>query len=202
MKDRILALAALLQAVEQVNLMANQGQAQTEPLAACINSLFVFDAADTEQVFGNRHQLKPGLKRLYSQLQGESSRDNAITRIALNVLQLERQFARNAKALAAVHDALQEIAAERDRLGATHPDVLAKLGKLYAEQVSPLGQKIMVQGNPVYLAQSQVVAEVRAALLAAVRAAVLWRQMGGSYWDLFLSRGRMTQAARELQGLV
>ena len=44
MKDRILALAALLQAVEQVNLMANQGQAQTEPLAACINSLFVFDA--------------------------------------------------------------------------------------------------------------------------------------------------------------
>jgi high frequency lysogenization protein len=202
MKDRVLALAALLQAVEQVNLMANQGQAQTEPLAVCIDSLFVFDATDTEQVFGNRHQLKPGLKRLYSQLQGESSRDNAITRIALNVLQLERQFARSKSALAAVHDALQEIAAERDRLGATHPDVLAKLGKLYADKVSPLGQKIMVQGNPVYLAQGQVVAEVRAALLAAIRAAVLWRQLGGSYWDLFLSRGRMVQAARELQGLV
>lgn len=201
MKDRVLALAALLQAVEQVNLMANQGQAQTEPLATCINSLFVFDAADTEQVFGNRHQLKPGLKRLYSQLNGESSRDNAVTRIALNVLQLERQFARNSNALAAVHDGLEEIAGDRDRLGATHPDVLARLGKLYADKVSPLGQKIMVQGNPVYLAQGQVVAEVRAALLAAIRAAVLWRQVGGSYWDLFLSRGKMTQAAHELLGL-
>jgi high frequency lysogenization protein len=200
MKERVLALAALLQAVEQVNLMANQGQAQTEPLAVCINSLFVFDAADTEQVFGNRHQLKPGLKRLYSQLTGESSRDDAVTRIALNVLQLERQFARNANALAAVHDGLQEIVPERDRLGATHPDVLARLGKLYADKVSPLGQKIMVQGNPVYLAQGQVVSEVRAALLAAIRAAVLWRQVGGSYWDLFLSRGKMTQAAHELLG--
>ena len=44
MKDRIIALAALLQAVEQVQLMANQGQAQTDPLATCINSLIAFDA--------------------------------------------------------------------------------------------------------------------------------------------------------------
>lgn len=201
MKDRVLALAALLQAVEQVNLMANQGQAQTEPLATCINSLFIFDADSTELVFGNRHQLKPGLKRLYSQLQGESSRDNAITRIALNVLNLERQFAKNEKVMSDVHENLQEIGLLSKELGATHPDVLAKLGKLYADKVSPLGQKIMVQGNPVYLAQSQVVAEVRAALLAAVRAAVLWRQVGGSYWDFFLSRGKMTLAAREIQGL-
>jgi high frequency lysogenization protein len=181
--------------------MANQGQAQTEPLATCINSLFMFDADSTEQIFGNRHQLKPGLKRLYSQLQGESSRDNAITRIALNVLNLERQFAKNEQAMSTVHEGLQEISALSKDLGATHPDVLAKLGKLYADKVSPLGQKIMVQGNPVYLAQSQVVAEVRAALLAAVRAAVLWRQVGGSYWDFFLSRGKMTQAARDIQGL-
>jgi high frequency lysogenization protein len=35
-------------------------------------------------------------------------------------------------------------------------------------------------------------------LLAAIRAAVLWRQMGGSYWDFFFSRGKMTKAAKEL----
>ena len=202
MKDRIIALAALLQAIEQVQLMANQGQAQTDPLSVCINSLFVFDATDCEQIFGNRHQLKPGLKRLYNQLQGDSSRDNAITRIALNVLHLERQFAKNPRIMQAVHEQLVQIKTESVELGVTHPDVLAKLGKLYADSVSPLGPKIMVQGNPVYLAQSQVVAEVRAALLAALRAAVLWRQMGGRYWDFFLSRGKMSQAARELQGLI
>jgi high frequency lysogenization protein len=201
MKDRIIALAALLQAVEQVQLMANQGQAQTDPLATCINSLFAFDAADAESVYGNRHQLKPGLKRLSAQLLGEGGRDNALTRIALNLLHLERQFQRKPAAMAEVHERLQRIRAGSAGQPVTHPDTLAALGTLYADTVSPLGPKIMVQGNPVYLAQAQVVAEVRAALLAALRAAVLWRQCGGSYWDFFLARGRMLQATRELQGL-
>ena len=202
MKDRALALAALLQAVEQVNLMANQGQAQTEPLATCINSLFVFDADQTEHIYGNRHQLKAGLKCLSNQLHGEAARDNTITRIALNVLHLERQFNRNPRAMQAVHAKLQDIKMQAEPSGATHPDILAALGALYAEKVSPLGPKIMVQGNPVYLAQAQVVSEVRAALLAAVRAAVLWRQLGGSYWDFFLSRRQLNEATRGLVGQV
>lgn len=201
MKDRIIALAGLLQAIEQVQLMANQGQAQTDPLQTCIGSLFVFDAADCESVFGNRHQLKPGLKRLLRQLEGGSGRDDSLTRIALNMLHLERQFNRHPDAMAAVHAELERIKNGLGDKALAHPDVLAELGRLYAEKVSPLGPKIMVQGNPVYLAQSQVVAEVRAALLAGLRAAVLWRQMGGSYWDFFLSRGKMAQAARQLQGL-
>ena len=202
MKDRALALAALLQAVEQVNLMANQGQAQTEPLATCINSLFVFDADQTEHIYGNRHQLKAGLKCLSNQLLGEAARDNTITRIALNVLHLERQFNRNPQAMHAVHAKLQDIKMQAETSGATHPDILAALGALYAEKVSPLGPKIMVQGNPVYLAQAQVVSEVRAALLAAVRAAVLWRQLGGSYWDFFLSRRQLNEATRGLLGQI
>ena len=43
-----------------------------------------------------------------------------------------------------------------------------------------------------------VVGAVRATLLAALRCAVLWRQVGGSYWDLLLSRRRMVDVAREL----
>jgi high frequency lysogenization protein len=199
MKDRVLALAALLQAIEQVNLMANQGQAQTEPLTTCIHSLFVFDADNAEQVFGSSTQLQPGLNRLYKQLQGESDRDNTITRTALNVLSLERQFSKNDRVMKMVHASLQQIRIESEAMGTTHPDILAKIGKLYADKVSPLGQKIMVQGNPVYLAQSQVVAEIRAALLAAIRAAVLWRQMGGSYWDFFLSRRKIIEITQELQ---
>ena len=55
----------------------------------------------------------------------------------------------------------------------------------------------MVQGNPHYLAQPGVVAEIRAILLAAVRSAVLWRQLGGSYWDFLLARKAMLQAVEE-----
>ena len=77
-------------------------------------------------------------------------------------------------------------------------DAVVRLGEVYAELVSPLGPKVMVAGNPVYLSQPGVVAEIRAALLAALRAAVLWRQVGGSWWDLLLSRRRMVETAKEL----
>mgnify|MGYP003589576645 CR=1 FL=1 len=42
-------------------------------------------------------------------------------------------------------------------------------------------------------------ARIRAALLAAVRAAVLWRQMGGSHLRLFFGRRRLAARARALQ---
>lgn len=46
-----------------------------------------------------------------------------------------------------------------------------------------------------------MVAEIRALLLAAVRSAVLWRQLGGSYWDFLFSRRAMLEAiSRRLRG--
>jgi high frequency lysogenization protein len=82
-------------------------------------------------------------------------------------------------------------------LGSAHPDVLSALGALYADTISHLRPKVMVHGNPHYLGQPGVVAEIRAILLAAVRSAVLWRQLGGSLWDLLLSRRAMADAASE-----
>ncbi len=52
----------------------------------------------------------------------------------------------------------------------------------------------MVQGNPHYLGQAGVVSEIRAPLLAAVRSAMLWRQVGGSQWQFLLGRRPMLEA--------
>ena len=196
MKDRVLALAGLLQAVRLVQQMANNGQAETRPLAACIDSLFHFDAESTEAVYGSAEDLEPGLRRLVAQLDG-SDRDAAQTRIATNVLRLERRFIAQAASVEAVRSELESISSQWRELGPTHPDLLARLGRLYAERISPLGPRVLVQGNPVYLTQPGVVGEVRATLLAALRSAVLWRQLGGSYWDVLVSRKAMVDLARD-----
>ena len=177
MKDRVIALAGLLQAVRLVQEMANNGQAESRPLAACIGSLFAFDADTPEAVY---------------------DRDAGQTRIAMNVLHLERRFMAAAGVADAVHQALLDIDRQREALGLSHPTILLRLGELYAERISPLGPRVLVQGNPVYLSQASLVGEVRATLLAALRSAVLWRQSGGSYWDFLLSRRRMVDIAREL----
>lgn len=197
MKDRALALAGLLQAVQLVQQMAQTGQAESAPLAASIDSLFRFDAETPEAVFDGAAKLRPGLERLAGQLDGGAGRDAALTRMAMTVLHLERKFINHPRAPGAVHDGLEEIARQREHFGASHPTVLARLGELYANEVSPVGPRVLVQGNPVYLGQPDVVGEVRATLLAALRAAVLWRQLGGSYWDFLVGRRALAQATRE-----
>lgn len=197
MKDRVLALAGLLQSVRLVQQMANNGHAEIRPLAACIGSLFRFDAESTEDVYGGAAELGPGLERVIAQLDG-SDRDTAQTRIAMNVMHLERKFMASPSTVDEVHKAIEEIERQSLHSGPTHPTVLAQLGELYASHISNLGPRVLVQGNPVYLSQATVVGEVRATLLAALRSAVLWRQCGGSYWDLLLSRRAMVETARSL----
>lgn len=197
MKDRALALAGLLQAVQLVQQMAQTGQAESRPLAACIDSLFRFDAESPEAVFDGADKLEPGLRRLLAQLEGGAGRDAGLTRMAMTVLHLERRFMRQPGAADAVHAALEEIGRQHAHWGPTHPTVLARLGELYARELSPIGPRVLVQGNPVYLGQPDLVGEVRATLLAAIRAAVLWRQLGGSYWDFLFGRRALVQATRD-----
>jgi high frequency lysogenization protein len=197
MKDRTLALAGLLQAIQLVQQMANNGQADSRALEASIGSLFRFDAEEAAEVFGGPASLRLGLQRVIAQLEGDG-RDTAQTRIAMSVLHLERRFMASGDAAGAVHAELEALQAQALADGAAHPEVLARLGELYAARIAPLGARVLVQGNPVYLSQPSVVGEVRATLLAALRAAVMWRQLGGSWWDLLLSRRRLVDAAQEL----
>ena len=195
--DRALALAGLLQCARLVQRIAQEGLFEDAELDAVLASVFRLDADSTEDVYGGVRALAPGLRRVVAQLDG-SDRDAAQTRMAMNVLHLERRFAGSPQAMQKVHEGLEALRRGREPWEPTHPEVLARLGELYAEVVSPLGPKVMVAGNPVYLSQAEVVAEVRAALLAALRSAMLWRQLGGSWFDLLLSRRRMVDTAQEL----
>ena len=129
MKDRVIALAGLLQAVKLVQEMANNGQAETRPLATCIDSLFRFDADSTEAVYGSAAELGSGLRRLVAQLDGQG-RDAGQTRMAMNILGLERRFVRDDDVVNKVQRALAGIEAQRNELGPTHPTVLSRLGEV------------------------------------------------------------------------
>lgn len=198
-EDRVLALAGLAQALAQVRRIADTGQADAAVLETALGSVFRIDADTPAAVYGDASALRPGMRLLHGYFGGASSEgaapDPLLPRLALSVMQLERRFIGDAsmgeEVLRGI-DALQPLAG---REGVAHPEVLSGLGKLYAETVSHLRPRVMVQGNPHYLAQADVVAEIRAVLLAALRSAVLWRQLGGSFWDLLLRRREMAEVA-------
>jgi high frequency lysogenization protein len=146
-------------------------------------------------VFGGREALRPGLMLLGNYFDNQL-REEQLPRLVLAVMQLERRFVRDDAMADRVQASIRAQAAAAERLGSGHPDILTALGSLYAETLSHLRPRVLVQGNPHYLGQASVVAEVRAVLLAAVRAAVLWRQMGGSLWDFILRRKELVAAVR------
>lgn len=184
--DRVFALAGLAQALAQVRRIADTGQADAAVLATALDSVFQIDAESPAAVYGGEQALRPGLLLLRDYFHN-ASRDELLPRLALAVLQLERRFSRDPMAQR-VHAGIVGLGPMAARLGSAHPDVLAAVGGLYASTVSHLRPRVLVQGNPHYLGQAQVVAEVRAVLLAALRSAVLWRQLGGSLWDFVLRR--------------
>ena len=193
MEQRALALAGLLQSLKQVRQIADTGQADAGVVATAIDSVFRIDAESPLAVYGGASALRPGLLLLRGYF-GNDGKDELLPRLALAVLQLERRFVRDARMAQRVHEGVLALAPAAVRLGNQHPDVLAALGALYADTISHLRPRVLVQGNPHYLGQTGVVAEIRAMLLAALRSAVLWRQLDGSLWDFLLRRRELVQA--------
>jgi len=196
LSDRVLALAGMAQALAQVRRIAETGAADAGVLSTAMDSVFRIDAESPAAVFGGVGGVAPGLRLLRAYLRNETG-DALLPRLGLSVLQLERRFVRD-PAARRVRDGLLRIAPDAQARGSAHPDVLGALGALYASTVSGLRPRVMVQGNPHYLGQAGVVAEIRATLLAALRAAVLWRQVGGSLWDFPLRRRQMLEAIERL----
>ena len=192
-EDRVLALAGMLQALAQVRRIADTGQSETLPVQVALDSVFRIDAVDTQAVYGDVASLRTGLRLLREYL-ANGNRDEALGKLGLSVMHLERRFSREAGVAAQVGTGIVGLSGPAERLGSAHPDVVAGLGSLYADTVSTLRPRVMVQGNPHYLGQAGVVAEIRALLLAALRSAVLWRQMGGSLWDFVFRRREMAAA--------
>lgn len=191
--DRVLALAGLVQALAQVRRIADTGHADGRILDVALASVFRIDASSTAEVFGGREGVRQGLMILRDYFAG-TTRDEQLPRLVLAVLRLERVLAADPAMGARVRAGIQRLAPQVAGADGADPNTIPALGALYAETLSHLRPRVLVQGNPHYLGQAHVVAEVRAVLMAAVRAAVLWRQVGGSLWDFLLRRRAMVEA--------
>jgi high frequency lysogenization protein len=76
--------------------------------------------------------------------------------------------------------------------------VIGNLADTYKQTLSTLSFRIKVAGNPQILQNSHNANKVRALLLAGIRAAILWRQVGGRRWHLLFNRKRYIKDAQGL----
>ena len=194
-EERVLALAGLFQALSLVRGLATAGSCDASALEASLSSVLRIDAASTAEVFGGSGGVRLGLRTLLAQLD-DGRPDTALTRMALTVLRLERRLMAHADLLARLQEGLRATQRQADHFGIAHATVVARLAELYASTLSTLRPRVLVTGSPLYLNQPAQVERIRACLLAAVRSAVLWRQLGGRPWRLILHRRQVAMLAR------
>lgn len=197
--DQTLALAGVFMAAEQVQKVARQGRAVAEPFETLIRSIFVIDAETTDEVYGGRANLQPGLRALVANLgtQGQL-RDVEQMRYAFSLLHLERGLSRRRDLLDAIGNGIELTRHKVELFSFTHDNVIAALADIYVNTVSTLQPRIMVTGEHGYLNHAENANKVRALLLAGMRSAVLWSQSGGSRMKLLFRRSAYAKEASRL----
>ncbi|AUD60650.1 lysogenization protein HflD [Shewanella sp. Pdp11] len=195
--NRTMAFAGILQAIAQVQHLARHGELDNAELAASLNTILVTNPDNTADVYQDKIVLQKGYKLILNQLGDSSQKDVEITRYLVGVLALERKLVRSNSGLGMLAERINQVNRQLHHFAITDEQVIANLASIYSDIISNLGPKIQISGNPVCLQRPIVQQRIRALLLAAMRSAVLWRQLGGKRRHLVFARKAIVDTAKK-----
>lgn len=189
-QEQLIALGAVFEAAVLVDRIARTGQVPNAALGSMLGSLLVRENKPALEIYGGDDlNLRDGYRALVGALERDtSSLQREPLRYALAMIGLERQLDKRGDMLQVIGSRLDQIQQQVDHFGLTHENVIASFGGLYQDTLSTFRQRIQVQGDMRHLQQTDNAAKIRALLLAGIRAARLWRQLGGHRWQMVFSR--------------
>ena len=168
-----------------------------DPLAGIqhlLKPLFAIDADHVSAVFAPPARYSNGVRTAGNAIAGERKALRLLN-YALAVMELASLLKRQDRIAQQLSQRLRALAdAPRDA------GLLLALDEAYQETIGKLGKRIQVSGDRAALGQPQVAARIRALLLAAVRFAWLWQQLGGRRWHLIVGRRKTLAAMDALRG--
>ena len=196
----MLALGGIFEAALQVDKLARSGQYSEGPVGCLIQSVIERSPDSTLAVYGgSHHQIRGGLQALEAMLERDTAAlQRDALRYSMNLMALERQLDKREDMLEVLGQRLQQAESQINHFGLLHDNVMASLGSAYQDTLSTLRMRIQVHGDMRYLQQPDVANRIRALLLAGIRSARLWRQLGGHRWQLLLSRRKLLEAVSSI----
>ena len=197
--SQTLALAGVLQSAYLVDQIARTGNAPAESFNPSINSLFQFDAATAADVYGGVHGVKLGLRLINDILSGKHrSEYRTVVRYSIGMLHLEKKLSANDELLNIIRSRLEHTSLKAEHFSDNINSTTANIAAIYQDTLSTFKFRIQISGSAQQLQNSTNANNIRALLLAGIRAAVLWRQSGGKRWRLIINRNSIQSTAREL----
>ncbi len=202
MKDlhgQTLALASLFQSARMIDRLAHGKTINNAAFDCSIDSLFTLEAQSIDEIFGDGEGLITGLRTMIDLLGGNAERqDRQVIYYLMSMIKLERKLIRNTEISREVADGLSQIQRQSEQFELSPMSRLHRIDGLYQETLSQFVPRVIVEGDQTILGNADNTSRIRSLLFAGVRAAVLWRQRGGSRWTLLLRRKRNIAEAQRL----
>ena len=199
LEQQALALAGVAQAARLVDQISKTGSYPLDFLETSIHSLFVFTPESAADIFGGVPGVKLGLHNLSNLLADKNARENQdLVRYVFSLLYLERKFAANADMMAVVRSRLEHTSFRAEHFSNNVGELCHGISGIYQDTLSQHRFRIKVTGSVQHLQNPKNADIIRALLLAGIRAAFLWRQLGGHRWRLLLQRKQLLQASQNL----
>ncbi len=200
LQEQLVALGAVFEAAVLADKIARTGQVSEASMSCMLGSLLVRDPKSTLDVYGGDDlNLRDGYRALISSLErNPAALQREPLRYSLALIGLERQLDKRDDMLQIMGSRLDQIQQQVEHFGLVHDNVIAACGGLYQDTTSTFRQRIQVHGDMRFLQQPNNAAKIRSLLLAGIRSARLWRQLGGHRWQLVFSRGKLLKELYEL----
>lgn len=200
LQEQLVALGAVFEAAVLADKIARTGQVSEASMSCMLGSLLVRDPKSTLDVYGGDDlNLRDGYRALISSLErNPAALQREPLRYSLALIGLERQLDKRDDMLQIMGSRLDQIQQQVEHFGLVHDNVIAACGGLYQDTISTFRQRIQVHGDMRFLQQPNNAAKIRSLLLAGIRSARLWRQLGGHRWQLVFSRSKLLKELYEL----
>jgi len=199
LEQQTIALAGVAQAARLVDQISKTGSYPLEFLTPSIHSLFQFEAGSVEDIFGGVAGVKLGLNNLNSLLASRQADENRdLARYVFAMLYLERKFATDPAMMSVVHTRLEHASFRAEHFANNVNDLCHSVSGIYQDTLSKLRFRIKVTGSAQHLHNSNNADVIRALLLAGIRSAFLWRQLGGRRWKLLWQRKELLRTSQQL----
>lgn len=192
-----IALAGIVQALSLVKELAQTGKVNENAFQSCIQSIFETNPENAAVVFGDLTNLQLGLEKVL-QFYSANPAARGFARHTLAIIGLQKKISRSSKTLTSLSQRIQQAKKQSEYFSLTHPNVLANLGDTYVNIINTFKFRFFIMGNQRFLSVRENIDKIRALLLAAVRAAVLWQQLGGSRLQLLFSHKKIKASSEKL----
>ena len=199
LQQQVIALAGVVQAARMVDQVAKTGSYPAAFFEASLRSLFSFDAPTVDAVYGNIQGVKLGLRSVVDMLTDATNEDHvAMGAYVRGLLKLEDQFGKRPDLQEVVASRLGHVNFKAQHFSDDAVELAASISAIYQDTISHLPYRIKVKGNVQHLQQTKNADLVRTLLLAGLRSAHLWRQLGGRPRHFLFKGGKLAATASDL----